>query len=139
MTDWKHACRRRIAAAFCVAAACAALAGSAAFAQGNGQTGGQEQQAQAHPQAQKAQVGAGTTNATTTGTSHPMKIGSDSSSGQPSPPQPSLCKDYKGKVHKQCLETVLRGNGNDASGQADAGSGKQPASARVKRSASGED
>ncbi len=54
---------------------------------------------------QKVDVGAGTRDSTTTGSS-----GSKASHGTGKPPQPgpTLCKSYQGTVQQDCLATVLR-------------------------------
>ena len=56
----------------------------------------------------KAQVGAGTTAGTTTGSSQAMA--NNGQEGEPPPPQPKLCDSYEGGVRAQCLDTVLRGS-----------------------------
>lgn len=58
-----------------------------------------------------AQVGAGTTNGTTTGYSGPQSKASKKPGENATPPLPSdkLCKSYEGTaIHEQCLDRVLR-------------------------------
>lgn len=67
------------------------------------QTGAKPPQAGANadpPKAQTAQVGAGTTDGATTGSSGPEKKGGGSGPTQPSN---DLCADYKGDVQAACL------------------------------------
>lgn len=82
-----------------------AKAGEDGSSQGNAQNG-------SSPKAQTAQVGAGTVDGVTTGTSGPKQ---KSSSG-PTSPQASLCNSYDGAVKTDCLQTVLRNGGKGTSG-----------------------
>ena len=80
---------------------------SQAFAQRGGGPGGQQLHGARHPEA--AQIGAGTTDGTTTGISGPKKGGSK----KPPKPDASLCKDYENEVRQSCL-SVAAGVSNGA-------------------------
>jgi hypothetical protein len=106
----------------------ALTASGIAFAQRGGGPGGQQQEgvgvggsANEGQSAQEkkhkpkaAQVGAGTTNGSTTGMSEPEK--KDSGNDEPPLPSAKLCDDYSGDVHKHCLEVVLPAGRAPASG-----------------------
>ena len=81
-----------------------------ALAQRGGGPGGQQQGSGSAGTngkgAQIAQVGAGTTDGTTTGVSGPT--GGGGPAGMPPPPRASLCDSYSGDVQKACLDVVLR-------------------------------
>jgi hypothetical protein len=62
--------------------------------------------------AKKAEIGAGTTDATTTGTSHQQAGGGKPKA--PVAPGNDLCMSYQGKVHEECLTTVTRRSGGEA-------------------------
>jgi hypothetical protein len=59
-----------------------------------------------HAPPQKALAGANTTDGATTGSSGPQK-----SSHGPPKPEASMCNSFKGAVHQDCLDTVLRSAG----------------------------
>lgn len=83
---------------------------SSALAQAGHRAGGNVNHARAsssnHAHPQKALAGANTTDGTTTGSSGPQK----GSHGAPKP-DASMCKSFKGAVHQDCLDTVLRSAG----------------------------
>jgi hypothetical protein len=99
--------------ATCLLALATAIAfASPALAQRGGGPGGQQLHGGHHPQT--AQVGAGTTNGTTTGFSGPKKGGG---SKKPAKPDASLCEDYQGEVRQSCLSVAV-GMANGAAGGA---------------------
>src|SRR4051794_10717934 len=86
------------------------LAAGPVSAQGGGASGQPESTPDSH--ALTAQIGAGTTDGTTTSKSGPQQKGGSG----PTQPDDSLCSDYQGVVRSYCLYTVLKQADHPAGG-----------------------